>query len=93
MRRCSTQTRRSKIPPPDTTPAHTSMRVHAMLENQMHLVRPLEMTAVIQAAQLVVTADDEYAADDSDQYPHAVMVAVDLLRERIAKLVGEGDGN
>ena len=77
------------MPETDTTPAHASMRLHSMVDNHMHLVRPVEVCAVIHAAQLVVTADDEYVADESDQYPHAVMVAVDLLRERIAALVGD----
>ena len=77
------------MPQTDTTPAHTSMRLHSMVDNKMHLVRPVEVCAVIHAAQLVVTADDEYVADESDLYPHAVMVAVDLLRDRLTALVGD----
>ncbi len=73
----------------DTTPAHTSMRLHSMVDNKMHLGRPAEVCAVIHAAQLVVTADDEYVADESDQYPHAVLDAVDLLRDRLTALVGD----
>ena len=76
---------------PETDKAdRAAMRLHAMLDNKMHLVRPMEVRAVIQAAQSVVTADDEYAADEGDQYPHAVLEAVDHLRLRITALVGEG---
>lgn len=79
------------MPETDATPAHASMRLHSMVDNHMHLVRPVEVCAVIHAAQLVVTADDEFVADESDQYPHATMDAVDLLRDKITDLVGEGE--
>ncbi len=75
------------MPPTDTTADLKAMSLQEMLDNKMHLVRPVELRDVIEAAQAVCKADDDYVADEADQYPHAVLDAVDVLRMKLAGLV------
>ena len=76
------------MPETDTT-ADRLMRVQEMLDNKRHLLRPVEVRDVIEAAQSVCKADDEYVADEADQYPHVVLDAVDRLRIKLTALVGD----
>ena len=65
------------------------MRLQEMLDNKMHLARPVPLRNVIEAAEAVCKADDNYVADDADQYPQGVLDAVDVLRARLTALLGE----